>query len=198
MRYWPFPSVTTERTFSISAGLAASTVTPGSTAPDVSLTTPAIPLACWAAAIGGSDKRTTRSERLRGTARVEAICPLSLSYVGRIFRCGSGQIPRPHPAAFLRALVSGLDHGVDVETLLKARTRIAAVPDRLDHAGKRDRHRVLRMGRVGGHVDSVVPRETLGNLNLLRRGLTDLRAEQPRVGRRHDGALEQHPALAAE
>ena len=35
------PSVVTERTFSISAGLAASTVTPGSTAPDVSLTTPA-------------------------------------------------------------------------------------------------------------------------------------------------------------
>ena len=30
----------------MSAGLEASTVTPGSTAPDVSLTTPAIPLAC--------------------------------------------------------------------------------------------------------------------------------------------------------
>ena len=29
MRYWPVSSVTTERTFSISAGLAASTVTPG-------------------------------------------------------------------------------------------------------------------------------------------------------------------------
>jgi hypothetical protein len=36
------PSVTTERVFSISAGLDVSTVTPGSTAPDVSLTTPAI------------------------------------------------------------------------------------------------------------------------------------------------------------
>ena len=33
-RYWPEPSVVTDRTFSISAGLAASTVTPGSTAPD--------------------------------------------------------------------------------------------------------------------------------------------------------------------
>src|SRR5579864_4287692 len=43
--YWPSPSVTTVRTFSIRAGLAASTLTPGSTAPDVSLTTPAIPLA---------------------------------------------------------------------------------------------------------------------------------------------------------
>ena len=39
---WPALSVTTERVFSISAGLAASTVTPGNTAPDVSLTTPAM------------------------------------------------------------------------------------------------------------------------------------------------------------
>ena len=36
------PSETAERTFSIRAGLAASTVTPGSTAPDVSLTAPAM------------------------------------------------------------------------------------------------------------------------------------------------------------
>src|SRR5215468_3346849 len=45
----------TVRTFSMSAGLAASTVTPGSTAPEASLTTPAIPLAaaCWAAVDGG-------------------------------------------------------------------------------------------------------------------------------------------------
>src|SRR5262249_52258573 len=32
--YWPVPSVTTERVCSISAGLDASTVTPGRTAPD--------------------------------------------------------------------------------------------------------------------------------------------------------------------
>src|SRR6476620_1261161 len=42
MRYWPSPSVTAVRTFSISAGLAASTVTPGRTAPDESFTVPAI------------------------------------------------------------------------------------------------------------------------------------------------------------
>src|SRR5688500_7930137 len=42
IRNSPLPSVTAVRTFSISAGLAASTVTPGSTAPDVSLTTPAM------------------------------------------------------------------------------------------------------------------------------------------------------------
>ena len=34
--------MTTLRTFSIRAGLAASTVTPGMTAPDVSFTTPAM------------------------------------------------------------------------------------------------------------------------------------------------------------
>ena len=47
MRYCPDPSVATARTFSISTGLAASTVTPGRTAPDASLTTPAIvPSSC--------------------------------------------------------------------------------------------------------------------------------------------------------
>ena len=44
-------SLTTERTFSIRTGLAASTVTPGSTAPDVSLTTPVM-AACANAAAG--------------------------------------------------------------------------------------------------------------------------------------------------
>jgi hypothetical protein len=42
IRYWPAPSVTAVRTFSINAGLDASTVTPGSTAPDESRTAPAI------------------------------------------------------------------------------------------------------------------------------------------------------------
>ena len=47
MRYSPAPSVTAERTFSIRAGLVASTVTPGRMAPDVSFTVPAIvPCAC--------------------------------------------------------------------------------------------------------------------------------------------------------
>src|SRR5262245_49731028 len=40
----PSPSVTTVRTRSMRAGLEASTVTPGRTAPDASLTTPAMPL----------------------------------------------------------------------------------------------------------------------------------------------------------
>src|SRR5437870_9642644 len=40
MRYCPAPSVTAVRTFSIRTGLAASTLTPGSTPPDSSLTVP--------------------------------------------------------------------------------------------------------------------------------------------------------------
>src|SRR5687767_13125960 len=54
MRYWPVSSVTTDLTFSMSAGLAASTVTPGRTAPDASLTTPAID-ACAYAIVGSTD-----------------------------------------------------------------------------------------------------------------------------------------------
>src|SRR2546425_6817110 len=42
MRYSPRSSVTALRTFSMRTGLDASTVTPGSTAPDVSVTTPAM------------------------------------------------------------------------------------------------------------------------------------------------------------
>src|SRR5215475_13091727 len=41
IRYWPVLSVTTSRDFSMSAGLDASTLTPGMTAPDASLTMPA-------------------------------------------------------------------------------------------------------------------------------------------------------------
>ena len=42
IRYTPDESDTADRTFSINAGLAASTVTPGSTPPEVSRTTPVI------------------------------------------------------------------------------------------------------------------------------------------------------------
>src|SRR5437762_12124749 len=57
MRYWPVPSVTDERTFSISTGLDASTVTPGRIAPETSLTLPVI--VDWAYARAGS--RTMRA-----------------------------------------------------------------------------------------------------------------------------------------
>ncbi len=65
----PWLSLTVVRTFSISAGLAASTVAPGRTAPDSSLTTPVmLPLcrACAPAADGQSNRTdavTTRVSR---------------------------------------------------------------------------------------------------------------------------------------
>src|ERR1043166_1057089 len=51
MRYCPVASEIAVRVFSISTGLAASTVTPGSTAPDASFTVPA--RATWAYAAAG-------------------------------------------------------------------------------------------------------------------------------------------------
>src|SRR5688572_33440686 len=70
MRYCPLASVTTVRTFSISAGLEASTVAPGSTACDVSLTMPAID--AWAKTAVGHN---------RASAHTTTICALlRLSY----------------------------------------------------------------------------------------------------------------------
>src|SRR5262245_11275238 len=49
--YWPEPSVTVDRVFSMSTGLDASTVTPGHTAPDVSFTTPWMVAWAWPAPV---------------------------------------------------------------------------------------------------------------------------------------------------
>src|SRR5712691_3152952 len=62
MRYWPLPSVDAERTFSMRTGLAASTVTPGSTAPEVSFTVPVIDP--WAYADAGIIASHTRTNRV--------------------------------------------------------------------------------------------------------------------------------------
>src|SRR5688572_17540449 len=48
MRKLPLPSVTTDLTFSMSTGLAASTVTPGIAAPDTSRTVPVMMLCAYA------------------------------------------------------------------------------------------------------------------------------------------------------
>ena len=61
MRYCPVPSLTADRTFSMSAGLVASTVTPGSTAPDESFTVPAM-TACAEVTVG---MRTTHAKSVR-------------------------------------------------------------------------------------------------------------------------------------
>src|SRR5205809_7608494 len=59
MEYCPTVFVSTERDFSMSAGLEASTVTPGSTAPEASLTMPTID--AWANAIAGMPRSATRT-----------------------------------------------------------------------------------------------------------------------------------------
>ena len=68
MRYWPVSSLTTVRTFSIRTGLAASTVMPGNTAPDVSLTTPV--MAPCAEAEEGRTNRTIKTAEPNTTNRV--------------------------------------------------------------------------------------------------------------------------------
>src|SRR5262245_45185813 len=69
MRYWPVPSVTTVRVFSMSTELDASTLTPGSTAADGSRTTPAI--VAWANTRLGSSRMATPTAR---TFTTRGIC----------------------------------------------------------------------------------------------------------------------------
>src|SRR5207244_577650 len=64
----PPPSVTAVFVFSISTGLETSTVTPGSTAPDASLTRPAIALV-WATAVRG----TRSTHRKAGTTHLTSV-----------------------------------------------------------------------------------------------------------------------------
>src|SRR5688572_4028318 len=70
MRYTPPESLTTERTFSMRAGLVASTVTPGSTAPDESLTTPLID-ACARASDGTRATHTIAHAAKRSALRIQ-------------------------------------------------------------------------------------------------------------------------------
>src|SRR4030095_1243283 len=87
MRYRPAPSVVAVRTFSMSAGLAASTVAPGSTAPELSLTTPAS-VAC-AQALAGINNRVITARAL-SNARIPS--PLNWYITGNhvlLARAGS-------------------------------------------------------------------------------------------------------------
>jgi hypothetical protein len=61
MEYCPVPLVTTVRVFSMSAGLDASTVTPGRTAPEASLAVPTIDAVACANNIRGMARRDTRT-----------------------------------------------------------------------------------------------------------------------------------------
>ena len=80
--YTPSPSVTAVRTFSIRAVLDASTVTPGSTAPVVSFTTPPMvpPVWLWADVITGSSSTTyAKIKRLAPTALILCMTPSPFS-----------------------------------------------------------------------------------------------------------------------
>src|SRR5262245_22777793 len=88
IRYVPALSVVTVRTFSIRAGLAASTVTPGRTAPELSLTTPAmLPVAACAHTVAGSSRRHPTTAR-RLTQRVIRKSSLTVGLLARASRPG--------------------------------------------------------------------------------------------------------------
>src|SRR5262245_48630090 len=78
IEYRPSPLVTTVRDFSMSSGLDASTVTPGSTAPEASRTAPAIVL-CARTVAGAraidTAARQNRSERFRDVLAINALLP---------------------------------------------------------------------------------------------------------------------------
>ena len=82
MRYCPVPSVRAVRIFSVNDGLAASTVTPGSTAPDESLTTPAM-----VAQVTGSvpEPRSDGDERALKYMGLEAGTPMQEIALDRVF-----------------------------------------------------------------------------------------------------------------
>ena len=86
MRYCPVPSVTAVRTFSISAGLVASTVTPGSTAPDASFTAPAM-TACANARPGLSTNKATSATDFMVT-RIST-SPLDSRRRSPLYQCGA-------------------------------------------------------------------------------------------------------------
>src|SRR5215470_15736806 len=91
MRYWPVPSLTAVRVFSMRTGLDTSTVTPGRTAPDVSFTTPVIDASTpCAEAIDGTRAATASRTNSRTTPR---IIPTSVRDLFRRVRLVQGRRP---------------------------------------------------------------------------------------------------------
>jgi hypothetical protein len=91
MRYCPDPSVTAVRVFSVNAGLEASTVTPGSTAPDASFTVPdnCAPPAWANASAGASRSRNARVTRDFAETRILTSLLRPLRGARRIGRAGT-------------------------------------------------------------------------------------------------------------
>src|SRR3954471_20599189 len=112
MRYWPELSVMAVRTFSMSAGLAASTATPGNTAPEASFTTPVIEPCASASDGRQSSERTTTRTRPNARIRPSPTCVRCASFEARYLTLAShtwrtpGQALMWHTIAALRE-----DHG---------------------------------------------------------------------------------------
>src|SRR6266480_2923118 len=81
IRYWPVQLVTTDRTFSIRAGLAASIVTPGRMAPDASFTRPAIE--AWAYPAAGANTTNAIPSTYFANSRIVASVEADLTPVPR-------------------------------------------------------------------------------------------------------------------
>src|SRR5688500_5776859 len=128
--YCPVPSVTAVRTFSISAALAASTVTPGSTEPDASLTTPLI-AACADATTGNNSANPKTNPILPMLSTIP-----SVSRPGQKCRRGSWRLP----------MVSGLLVGVGQldHRCLAVRSAEEGNPHRQAFRCKSRRHRNRR------------------------------------------------------
>src|SRR5207248_7931183 len=95
--YVPLASVVAERTFSIKAGLLASTVTPGNTAPVASFTVPANAL-CARAVAGSASHASTTTNNIGIRLLVMPVPPQSRSYRpvcagDRLMRRGEGIYP---------------------------------------------------------------------------------------------------------
>ncbi len=78
MRYAPALSVKTTRDCSMSAGLDASTVTPGRMPPVLSVTTPAIS-ASWARTAEGTDREVTTTAEANAHANRRALITVLLT-----------------------------------------------------------------------------------------------------------------------
>src|SRR4029079_5691190 len=95
MRYSPRSSVTALRTFSIRTGLAASTVTPGSTAPDVTVTTPTMvaELVPW---LHAEDESSDRKARTRIPTLRYMAAPFAVTAMPKLpGREGRRRVARP-------------------------------------------------------------------------------------------------------
>src|ERR1700691_2099595 len=118
IRYWPLASVTAVRTVSISTGLAASTVTPGNTAPDASLTVPEIDNDSGVWAYNPVGTSTTHVNQRHPPANLRQLAPFTINCLLNSYdnlpghemqRPKCGIPPQLESSSFLSFFVSGVN-----------------------------------------------------------------------------------------